>query len=516
MSESVEPRASGTENVHPAPSPAELRALDPEGRLHNADLAPSSPEQRRWSTYSLFAFWSNTCHNLGSYTFAAGLFALGLNAWEVALAILLGTAVVFGGCLLSGVMGYRTGVPFPVVSRISWGVFGANVPAMIRALAAILWYGVQTYLATEAINAILERFVPSTATLANHELLGLDGRSWLSFLILWSVQLLILSRGMEIVRHAQGLSGAVVWLLMIIAAIYLVIKSGGRFSLTSGGSHLDGGQQIYHIFATMGLLMGILGTLMLNYADFTRFAPSERSLRRGSLLGVPLNWVLFSVTSVIVSSASYAVYGKAILNPADLFEHLNNGLLLVVGALLLILATVGVNIIANFVSPAFDLANVYPKRISFRLGGLIAAVVALASLPWKLYSTPVVINDFLGGLGALVGPLFGIMIVDYFIIKRSRVSVIDMYDPSGSSQYHYRRGVNLRAVGAFVPAATLAVVVALVPILNKIAPFAWYIGTAAAAGLYWVIASTAPETDREPARTATDGLTLGLEAGDGA
>lgn len=468
----------------------DLSALDPDGRLFNADLAPVAPEGRTWSTYSLFAFWANTAHNLGAYTFAAGLFALGLSAWQVTAGILGGSIIVFLGCLLSGRMGQSTGVPFPVLSRLSWGVFGANIPALIRALAAIAWYGIQTYLAAAALNAIFLRFLPGATGVATHEFLGLDALSWISFLILWSIQLLILSRGMEIVRHVQGWSGAVIWVIMFLLAAWLVFQSNGKISLSETEVNLTTSEQVVHIFGAMGLLMGILGTLMLNYADFTRFAPTRKSVTRGTFWGVPVNWALFVLTSVVISTGTRAVYGKAILNPADIFERLANPVLLLVGAGLLVFAAVGVNIVANFVAPAFDISNVSPRRISFRKGGLITAFVALASLPWKMYSSPVVINYFLGGLGALIGPLFGIMIVDYFLVKRQQVSIPDLYTPNASSRYFFSNGVNMRALAAFLPAALVSITVATVPALSSAAPFAWYVGTFTAGALYFVVMRT--------------------------
>lgn len=486
--------ASGLETAASDTANRDLQRLDPHGRLYNPDLAPATPGQRQWKTYDLFAFWSNTAHNLGAYTFAAGLFILGLNAWQITVGILGGALIVFLGCLLSGAMGQATGVPFPVISRLSWGVFGANVPALIRALAAIGWYGIQTFLAAAALNAIFLRFLPASHSMQHASFLGLDGLSWLSFLILWAVQLLILSRGMEAVRHVQGWSGAIIWGIMIFLGIFMVARAHGRLSLTAGGTHLSQGQQYLHMFSTFGLIMGILGTLMLNYADFTRFAPTAKAVRRGTFWGAPVNWTVFAITSVIVSAGCVAVYGKALLDPADIFAHLSSPVLLLAGALLLIVAAVGVNIVANFVSPAFDLSNAWPRRISFRTGGLVTALIALASLPWKMYSTPVIVNYFLGAIGAMIGPLFGIMIVDYFLVRRRHVVITDLYNSSQGSRYYYWHGINPRALAAFVPAATLAILVAILPAWSLAAPYAWYVGTAVAGLAYFAVSarSTAP------------------------
>ena len=464
-----------------------LEALDPSGRLYNEDLAPTKADGRKWNSYSLFALWMNDAHNLGDYTFAAALFALGLSAWQVTTSIFVGCLIIFAGCVMSGFMGQGTGLPFAAVSRISWGVFGANVPALIRATAAILWYGIQTYLAAAAINAIFLRFIPSMESLSDSSFLGLDLLSWLSFIILWALQLAILSRGMEAVRHFQGWAGPTVWLIMIAVAVWLVIEAGGDISLTESTKNLGAGQQLYHILAGAGLTIGILSTLMLNFSDFARFAPSRRAVVIGNFWGLPVNWTLFAFTSVIISAGSVAVFGRVITNPADIFQRMESPVLVLVGALTLAVATLGVNIVANFVSPAYDLANVWPKHINFRRGGIITAVLALASLPWKLYSTPIVITYFLGGVGAVMGPLFGVMAVDYFILRREQVRVPDLFTPDSRSAYYYRRGVNPLAVAAFIPAAMLALIVNFLPVFSKVAPFTWFVGVSAAALIYYAI-----------------------------
>jgi NCS1 family nucleobase:cation symporter-1 len=233
---------------------------------------------------------------------------------------------------------------------------------------------------------------------------------------------------------------------------------------------------------------------MLNYADFTRFAPSAKSVRWGTLLGLPINWTLFAFTSVIVSAGSLSLYGTVIFDPASIFSKLSNSVLLFVGAFLLVFAAVGVNVVANFVSPAFDFANVWPARISFRTGGIITAILALASLPWKLYSSPIAVNYFLGALGAMLGPLFAIMIVDYYVVRRRKVDTRALFSPGPDGRYHYKRGTNYVALAAFIPSACIAVIVAVVPTFANAAPFSWYIGALVAGMTYWFLA-TGPMKD---------------------
>jgi NCS1 family nucleobase:cation symporter-1 len=475
---------------HPVVDQAALAAQDPQGRLYNDDLRPAQPQERRWNAYSLFCLWMNDAHNVGNYTFAAGLFLLGLSPIQVTLGILGGALIIFGGCCLSGFMGHDTGAPYPVVSRLSWGVWGAKFTALVRGIVAIAWYGIQTYLASIALKVLLVRFVPALESLVSVRFMGLDLLGWIAFLLLWAIQLYIVRRGMEAVRHFQGAAGPAIWAVMIALAVWMLWQAGWHISWTRGGGDtpLSTGEQWYQTFAAVGLTVGVLATLMLNFSDFARFSPSRRAVVRGNLLGLPFNWTAFALTSVIVSAASVQVYGKAVLDPAALLEGVDNQWIVLAGSAVFVLATIGVNIVANFVSAAFDLSNLSPGRISFRAGGIIASVAALLSTPWNLYDSPQVIAYFLGGLGALLGPFFGIMAVDYFLFRRAQVSIPDLYDPSPDGLYYYRNGVNRLAAIAFVPASVIALTLALVPTFSRIAPFGWFIGAALGAVAYFVVA----------------------------
>lgn len=467
---------------------AALAAADPDGRLYNEDLAPAGADKRRWNAYSLVALWMSDAHNIGDYTFAGGLFAIGMSPFQITIGILGGALIICAGCTFSGFIGQRTGGPFPVVQRISWGLFGANVPALIRAIVAIAWYGIQTYLASVAVSVLLLRLSPGLSGMTHHSFLGLDSLSWVCFLSLWLLQLIVLTKGMEMVRKFVDWSGPVIWVIMIAMAIWLITKAHGHISFFSGPAHLSTGGQVYDTFAAVGLTVGILATLMLNFSDFARFAPTRKAITVGNIWGLPVNWTAFAVTSAVLSAATVAVYGKAIIDPAQLLGKIPNTAVMIVGIFMFIVATIGVNVVANFVSPSYDLANVWPKRVTFQRGGLITALAAVCVLPWKLYSSPAVIDYFLGALGAFLGPLFAIMMVDYYLVRRQQVKVPDLYRPEPDSEYYYRKGVNPRAVAAFIPSAVVAAVFALVPALGKISPFAWFIGVAVAGALYYGLA----------------------------
>ncbi len=484
MSESAEtdtrastPEATGAARPVTTPKVSE--------RLYNADLAP--PEKRRWKTYSIFALWMNDTHNIGNYTFAAGLFAVGLGAVPSFFALLIGILVVFWGMNLMGAMGQKTGVPFPVMSRISFGVHGAQIPALIRAVIAIAWYGIQTYLASVAVVVLALRIDPALKPMTQDSILGLSSLGWLCFIGLWAVQLAILSYGMEVVRKFQNWAGPIVWIVMLVLAVWMVILAGDKIAWNPPNV-LHGSAMWWEMLGAAGLTISTYGTLMLNFCDFSRFSPDRKSIVRGNFWGLPVNFTAFAMVSIIVTAGSLTVFGQVITEPAEIIAKVPNTFVLVVGALLFAFATIGVNIVANFVSPAYDLANLAPKYISFRRGGIISAVLAVAVLPWNLYNSPTAVNYFLGGLGALLGPLFGVIMVDYWLIRRGKVNVPDLYSDDPAGEYAYRHGLNARAVLAFVPAAAISAVLALLPTFKTLSAFSWFIGALIAGAIYLLIA----------------------------
>ncbi|WP_199546460.1 NCS1 family nucleobase:cation symporter-1 [Streptomyces sp. N35] len=457
----------------------------PDPRLTNEDLAPA--KERKWKVFDLFALWMSDVHNLGNYTFAAGLLVIGMSVWQVFTSLLVGFILIYIGMNAMGKMGQKHGVPFPVISRISFGVWGANIPALIRAVIAIAWYGIQTYLASVAVNVMLLAAWPGLESWTEHSFLGLDALGWVSFLSLWVLQALIMTQGMESIRKFQDFCGPAIWVVMIALAIWILSEADWTISLTDSFHPVDTGEQVRLWFGAIGLILATYGTLMLNFCDFSRFAPDYRTVKRGNFWGLPINSTAFVVLSVVVTAGSMEVYGEAITDPALLVAKVDNTLVLFLGALTFAIATMGVNIVANFVSPAYDLANVWPQKITFKVGGFISTVAALLVTPWNLYSNPTVVNYFLGGLGAFLGPLFGVIMVDYFWVKRGRIDVDQLFNAGPDSPYHYRKGFNPKALWAFVPSAAITAVLALAPAFDAAAPYSWFIGVAISAALYAAI-----------------------------
>jgi NCS1 family nucleobase:cation symporter-1 len=427
-------------------------------------------------------------HSIGGYTFAAGLFFLGLTGWQVFLALIVGITAGYFLINLTSIAGQRHGIPYPVLSRISFGVFGANIPALIRAVIAIFWYGIQTWLASVAVVILALKIFPGLEPLTESSFLGLSYLGWICFLLLWTAQLLVLRHGMESIRVLVDWSGPAIYVAMFILAVWIWYEAGADMNFNLSSQQLSTGGAILTFFTAAALVVNYFSTLMLNFTDFSRFAPTERMVKWGNFWGLPVNFILFSAVVVVTTAGSLAVYGRSITDPVELVGEIPSIVVLLLGAITFAIATVGINIVANFVSPCYDLSNAFPKYIDFKRGGLITAVLAVVVTPWNIYNNPVAINYFLGGLGALLGPLFGIIVVDYYLVKRGRIEVDGLYREGASSAYWYQGGLNREALYAFVPAAIIALVMALIPGFATISPFSWFVGAGIAGGLYWFIA----------------------------
>lgn len=464
--------------------------MEASDRLINDDLAPST--ERKWGAFSITSVWFACIHNMGIYTMVTGMLAVGLAPWQVAVGCLIGFVVILVGVQMAGLAGQKYGISFPVLARASFGVFGANLPALIRAVIAVAWYGIQTYLASTAIIVLLEAIDPGIAALTHGGFLGLSLLGWICFLALWGLQLFVVTHGMETVRIFQNWAGAAISGVMIVLAVALTIKAGGHLNFSFATKPMSAASTINGIFTDAALMVSTWGTLMLNFCDFTRFSPDARSVNRGNAWGVPVNGVAFLVLVVVNTVAGYAVWGKMVQDPTDLLAATGSRPLIIIGALLFVFATIGVNVIANVVSPAYDFANVFPKKINFRRGALLASVLAVVVLPWNFYNSPVAVQYFLGGLGAFLGPLFGVIFTDYYWNRRQQLKLADLYSEDPSSAYFYRRGVNPRALAAFIPAAVVSTVLALVPAFHTVAPYSWFVGVVVSSVIYRLVRPKVP------------------------
>ena len=463
-------------------------------RLTNEDLAPLG--KQTWSSYNIFAFWMSDVHSVGGYVTAGSLFALGLASWQVLVALLVGISIVYFFCNLVAKPSQAVGVPYPVICRTVFGVLGANIPAIIRGLIAVAWYGIQTFLASAALDIVLIKLFPGLApyaVVADYGFAGLSALGWVSFLTLWVLQACVFWRGMESIRKFIDFCGPAVYVVMFILCGYLIYKAGwSAIDLNLGSVTYTGWSSVPVMLGAIALVVSYFSGPMLNFGDFSRYGKSFEAVKKGNFLGLPVNFLLFSVLVVVTASLTLPVFGELITDPVETVARIDHTFAIVLGALTFAIATIGINIVANFISPAFDFSNVSPQRISWRAGGMIAAVGSVLITPWNLYNNPEVIHYTLETLGAFIGPLFGVLIADYYLVRKQQVDVDDLFTMDESGKYWYTKGYNKVAVIATIVGATLAVIPVLlggsVAGMATAAQYSWFIGCGVGFGLYYLLA----------------------------
>jgi NCS1 family nucleobase:cation symporter-1 len=457
-------------------------------KLYNPDLAPTAPAGRTWGVFSIFAMWMSDVHSVGGYTFAASLFFLGLTGWQVLISMIVGIMAVYFLMNLIGRPSLKYGIPYPVVARLSFGVMGANLAASVRGIVGIVWYGVQTYFASKAVQVLIITIVPSAAGLTHDSIFGLSTLAWASFLFMWFFQLVIFLSGMETIRKFIDFCGPVVYVVMFALAIWILSQAGFASLNAQLAPPPSSGTATVGLMANAAMLIvAYFSALLLNFGDFARFGKDERAMRVGNFLGLPVNFLVFSIIIVIVTSGTLHVFGEAIMDPVAIVERIGHPVVVIIGSITFIVATMGINIVANFVSPAYDIANLWPEKISFRLGGLITSILSVLVCPWQFVASPHAITLFVSIFGSVLGPLFGIMIADYFLVKRQAVVLADLYTMAPSGSLHFDGGWNRRALLALALSAALSIGLSLLGaygVIFNVGDWGWLIGASAGAILY--------------------------------
>jgi len=327
----------------------------------------------------------------------------------------------------------------------------------------------------------------------------------MTFSFLWVVQTIIVSFGMEMIRKYEAVAGPIVLFTLIALAAWIFFQAGGSIAVNNG-SPLSGVEMWVTIVGGAGLWISIYGTFVLNFCDFTRSSVCKESMVRGNFWGIPINMLLFAAIVVIMAGCQFSLNGTVIESPADIVATIPNKLLLTLASLALLVLTVAVNLMANFVAPVYALTNLFPRSLNFRRATFVSAVIGFVILPWNLYSSPIIIVYFLGGLGALLGPLFGIVMADYWLVRKAMINVPELYTENPNGAYFYTNGVNSKAIRAFILAAIISLFIALLPALAKIAPFTWFFGAGLGALFYYFIA------DRSKPFVDADGEKIAVEA----
>src|SRR6201981_1311574 len=438
--------------------------------LYNPDLAPASASRRHWGTYNFAALWISMSVNILTYMLAASLIQGGMDWKQAVTTIFIGNVIVLAPMLLNSHPGAKYGIPFPVLARASFGVLGANVAAVLRALVACGWFGIQAWIGGEAISTLLATLIPSWKNLPHG--------AAVCFFVFWLINLAVVLKGIEYIRILQGISAPILLGVGLLLLGWAYRTAGGFGPMLSvPSSFASFSDFLKFLIPALNGTVGFWATVSLNIPDFTRFARNQREQAIGQALALPTTMTLYAFIGIAVTSATVVIYGPAISAPVQLLSRFHSPVAVVISLIAILLATLNVNIGANVVSPANDFSNLWPRRISFRTGGVITCFMGIALMPWKLladYKT--FILGWLGGYAAFLGSVAGIMIFDYFVISLSGVPVNDLYLRGGL--YEYSRGFNWRALIALGLGAGTALAGLVVPSLRPLYDYSWFVGFA--------------------------------------
>ncbi|HEY1493446.1 MAG TPA: NCS1 family nucleobase:cation symporter-1 [Candidatus Solibacter sp.] len=444
--------------------------------LYNEDLAPVPPEKRTWGTYNYAALWISMSVCVPTYMLASGLIAGGMNWWQAILTILLGNLIVLVPMVLNAHAGTKYGIPFPVLVRTSFGVRGANIPAVLRALVACGWFGIQAWIGGQAIYSMLKIIWPPAGDFA--------AGVWICFFAFWSLNMWVVWRGIDTIKFLEGVGAPFLLGIGLLLLLWITGKAGGLGPVLKTPSKFHTTAEFARFFIpSLTGMVGFWATVALNIPDFTRYAKSQKAQIWGQVLGLPTTMTFYSFIGVAVTSASVVLFGRPIWDPVELLGKFNQPLVAFIAMIALLLATLSTNVAANVVSPSNDFANLNPQRISFRTGGMITGVIGVLMMPWKLLSDlSAYVFGWLVGYSGLLGPIAGVMIADYFLVRHAHLDVDDLYRRNGI--YEYDNGINRRAVIALAAGIGVALIGLLVPPLKFLYDYAWFVGFAVAGAVY--------------------------------
>ena len=478
--------------------------------LTNPDLAPVPPARRTWNWWHYCALWIGMSVCIPTYTMASGLIDSGMSWSQAIFTIFLGNTIVLVPMMLNAHAGAKYGIPFPVFARASFGVLGANVPALLRALVACGWFGIQTWFGGAALYQLAKQAWPGIATLPAvlPAWIGLSSGEALGFLVFWLLNVWFIIKGTESIKWLESLSAPFLLIIGLALLAWAVSKAGGFGPILSQPSRFTTNAEFLRAFwPSLTAMVGFWATLSLNIPDFTRYARSQKDQLVGQALGLPPTMTLYAFIGVAVTSATALIFGegRVIWDPVELLGRIGGPVMVLFSMLALTIATLTTNLAANVVSPANDFSNAMPKRISFRTGGLITAAAGVLMMPWKLLaSSQGYIFTWLVGYSALLGPIGGILIADYFVIRRRRLDVGDLYRRGG--RYEYLGGVNARALVAlvlgvapcvpgFLAQAFPARFAAVVPFWKDLYAYAWFLGFFVAGAVYLALMRATRRTE---------------------
>jgi NCS1 family nucleobase:cation symporter-1 len=464
--------------------------------LYNEDLAPVSVERRNWTTYNYAALWVSMAHCIPTYMLASGLIGAGMNWWQALVTILLGNTIVLVPILLNSHPGTKYGIPFPVFARAAYGTTGSNLPALMRAIVACGWFGIQAWIGGQALDTLFKAIVPGWHTMLGAGFSGHATTEWLSFLLFWGMNIFIIYRGMDLLRRVENWAAPFVLVMTALLVAWALWRAGGLGYLLTQPAHFKTLAEFWPVFVpSLTAMIGFWATLSLNMPDFTRFGRSQREQVVGQVVALPSTMTVFAAMGVLITSAAMVIYpdmaASDVWDPLKVVGRFDQPFVIAVSMFTVVVATLSVNIAANVVSPANDFANAFPRWISFRLGGLITGLVGILMQPWRLLADPSgYIFAWLLGYSGGLGSIAGVLIADYWLVRRKSLALGDLYRTRGV--YTYARGWNWRAVVATLAGCFFAWVGLFVATLRPLYDYAWFVGFGVAFAAHYGLMRLAP------------------------
>lgn len=459
--------------------------------LYNHDLAPVRVADRNWSTYNYVALWFSMSACIPTYMMSSGLIASGMNAGQALFTILLGNTIVLLPILLNSHPGTKYGIPFPVFARAAYGTYGSNLPALMRAVVACGWFGIQTWIGGQALSTMFNAIHPGFDTMLGGPYGGYSGGQWLSFAIFWGINILIVYKGMDLLKKIESFAAPFVLLMTLALVLWAVSQAHGLGDLLKQESKFDTPMSFIKVFIpSLSAMIGFWATLSLNMPDFTRFGRSQKEQTMGQVVALPTAMAVFSLMGVMITSAAIVIYPDAkmdeLWDPVKLIGRFKEPWIVVTAMFTVALATLSVNVAANVVSPANDFANALPRYISFKTGGLITGIMGVLMQPWRLIADPsgyifVWLNGYSGGLGAIAG----VLIADYWLVQKNNLALADLYTKEG--KYTFANGINWVSVIATALGCIAAWIGMKVPSLKVLCDYGWFVGFGTSLVSYYLL-----------------------------
>jgi NCS1 family nucleobase:cation symporter-1 len=468
--------------------------LDSELDLSNEDIAPVPAVKRDWKAISFFTLWVGMAVNIPSYMIAASLIDGGMSWQQAMWTVLLGNLIVFIPMSLSGHAGTKYGIPFPVFARASFGVRGSHIPSLLRAIVACGWFGIQTWIGGAAIYTIVLIIWPVVADgpAMMPEWVGVSLIQFACFMLFWFMNIWLIWKGINSIRILEHIAAPFLLLCGLALLVWAYKGADGFGPMLQAGSTFQNPAEFWNLFwPSLTAMVGFWATLTLNISDFTRYARSQRAQVVGQLSGLPSTMTLFAFIGVAVTSATIIIYGEAIWDPVVLVRRFESHTLVFFSMIAVVIATISTNAAANVVGPANAFSNLAPSKINFKRGGYITGIIGIVIMPWKLIADPSgYIFTWLIGYSALLGPVIGIILVDYFLIRNTELNVEDLYRSNG-----IYAGVN--------PIAIIALVIGVLPnvpgflanvglysgsgFVVNLYNYAWFIGLGISSVVYYLL-----------------------------